>query len=48
MEEFIKPQKVVCPVCKKVLELYAINPINQNAPCLECLLKQLNCELPKE
>lgn len=48
MEEFIKPQKVVCPICKKVLKLYAINSINQNAPCLECLLKQLGRELPKE
>lgn len=42
MEEEYKEliQIHICPICKKKTELYAVNNINQECPCIECQLKE--------
>ena len=34
-------QEHICPDCKRKATYYAVNEINQQAPCTDCMLKRI-------
>jgi len=42
MENNLKPQIHICPICRKKSEWYSVYEINQQAPCSEKCRKEQN------